>query len=230
MSARPSYQECAVRLHVLGTGDAGGQGAGRGQARQTTDRPRQEAAGEGIPGRAQWRRRAAGGALAIDMPPSLRSDGRCERFGALQRRMPPAPRAARPAAHHTCCAAKRCTALASHIMKGSVRSVVDGHRSNSVLEWNSYRVAGGVHCARLKMAAIRRSDAPRARASCRRRGCVRERAGVPTPSLVSRPSPAPRARPRPLHVPQHVRLPCLPLSTRHPTVAAALMCSSREAR
>lgn len=65
--------------------------------RGAVNRPRQETAGEGIPARAQWRRRrAAGGALAIDMA-SLRSDGRCERFGALQRRMPLAPRLSHPA-------------------------------------------------------------------------------------------------------------------------------------
>lgn len=63
----------------------------------------QETAGEGIPTRVQWRRRrAAGGALVIDMA-TLRSVGRCERFGALQRRMPFVPRAPRcPLIHHTC--------------------------------------------------------------------------------------------------------------------------------
>lgn len=67
-------------------------------------------------------------------------------------------------------------------------------------------VLGGVRCARLKMAAIRRSDAPRARASCRRCGCVR--AGVPTPSLAA--AVPPRACPRAprMHVPQHVRRLC----------------------
>lgn len=55
------------------------------------------------PSRAQWRRRAAGGALAIDMA-SLRSVGRCEWLGALQRRMPLAARPRpRPFARHTCC-------------------------------------------------------------------------------------------------------------------------------
>ncbi|CAH2265230.1 jg19778 [Pararge aegeria aegeria] len=45
---------------------------------------------------------APGGALAIDMA-SLRSVGRCERFGALQRRMPP-PRAPRtPRSPHLLC-------------------------------------------------------------------------------------------------------------------------------
>lgn len=84
------------------SGGRGARRAGQGRRRQPTG-PRQETAGEGIPARAQWRRRAAGGALAIDMP-SLRSDGRCERFGALQRRMPLAPRAPhRRTAHHTCC-------------------------------------------------------------------------------------------------------------------------------
>ncbi|CAH0726526.1 unnamed protein product, partial [Brenthis ino] len=48
------------------------------------------------------RRRATGGALAIDMA-SLRSVGRCEQFGALQRRMPPARVPRIPRAHHTCC-------------------------------------------------------------------------------------------------------------------------------
>lgn len=81
-----------------------GAGAeGRFVDADNSTRPRQETAGEGIPARAQWRRRAAGGALAIDMA-SLRSVGRCERFGALQRRMPLAPHASRtPLAHHTCC-------------------------------------------------------------------------------------------------------------------------------
>lgn len=82
-----------------------GAGAGRGLVdADNSTRPRQETAGEGIPARAQWRRRrATGGALAIDMA-SLRSVGRCERFGALQRRMPLAPHASRsPLAHHTCC-------------------------------------------------------------------------------------------------------------------------------
>lgn len=60
----------------------------------------------------------------------------------------------------------------------------DDHRGNSVLEWNSYRVAGGVQCAHLKMAAIRRSDAPRVgRGRGRRVGNARvcvQRAGVVT--------------------------------------------------
>lgn len=83
------------------------RGPGRGGCRLSgADKPtwtRQETAGEGIPAGAQWRRRAAGGALAIDMA-SLRSVGRCERFGALQRRMPLGPRAAlSPLAYYTCC-------------------------------------------------------------------------------------------------------------------------------
>ncbi|CAH0700760.1 unnamed protein product [Spodoptera exigua] len=87
------------RQECWSTGSAGG--AGQTRRRQVTG-PRQETAGEGIPGRAQWRRRAAGGALAIDMP-SLRSDGRCERFGALQRRMPPARAPHAPRSPHLLC-------------------------------------------------------------------------------------------------------------------------------
>lgn len=93
-------QACVRQVTCAGGRRRGARGAGPGSSPTLTG-PRQETAGEGIPARAQWRRRAAGGALAIDMP-SLRSDGRCERFGALQRRMPLAPRAA-PRAHHTCC-------------------------------------------------------------------------------------------------------------------------------
>lgn len=81
----------------------GQEGAVRGGTADNSTGPRQETAGEGIPTGAQWRRRAAGGALAIDMA-TLRSVGRCERFGLLQRRMPLAPRALpAPFAYHTCC-------------------------------------------------------------------------------------------------------------------------------
>lgn len=97
-------------------------------------------------------------------------------------------------------------------------AAVDGHRGNSVLEWNSYRVAGGVQCAHLKMAAIRRSDAPRVgrgrgrRVGARVCACPRRCAGgrrLP-PSLAAAP-----ALPS-LHVPQHVRfgLPVCPTADR----------------
>lgn len=87
-------------------------------------------------------------------------------------------------------------------------AAVDGHHDDSVLEWNSYRVAGGVQCAHLKMAAIRRSDAPRARASCRRRGCVRAAARRCAAADACRPW---RSRPA-------------PLAARSATCAAAAEC------
>lgn len=83
----------------------GGRVAGRGPAHaDNLTSWRQEMPEKASQAEHNERRRATGGALAIDMA-SLRSVGRCERFGALQRRMPPArvPRIHPPRSPHLLC-------------------------------------------------------------------------------------------------------------------------------
>jgi hypothetical protein len=77
------------------------QGGARGAgAADNSTRPRQETAGEGIPARAQWRRRAAGGALAIDMASVAKVRWPMRAVWSAAEADALAPRAR---SYHTCC-------------------------------------------------------------------------------------------------------------------------------
>ncbi|CAG9567380.1 unnamed protein product [Danaus chrysippus] len=90
------------RPGTKGEGRAGEGCGGKGRPRRQLDKSEAGNGRRRHPSSSTMRRRrATGGALAIDMA-SLRSVGRCERFGALQRRMAPLARRS-PLAYHTCC-------------------------------------------------------------------------------------------------------------------------------